>query len=88
MPPEHGRSPIPSFAARLLALQHDLHFRQGTHRPRASPSREIVVNKRIVLNIGKYVLAAGLLVWVVRSNWAPPPDKGSRFSLPPPAPSD
>jgi uncharacterized protein (TIRG00374 family) len=30
------------------------------------------VNKRLLLDIGKYVLAAGLLVWVVRSNWAPP----------------
>jgi uncharacterized protein (TIRG00374 family) len=33
------------------------------------------VNKRLLLNLGKYVLAAGLLFWVVRSNWAPPPNK-------------
>jgi uncharacterized protein (TIRG00374 family) len=33
------------------------------------------VNKRLFLNLGKYVLAAGLLFWVVRSNWAPPPNK-------------
>jgi uncharacterized protein (TIRG00374 family) len=33
------------------------------------------VKKRHLLNLGKYVLAAGLLVWVVRSNWAPPTNK-------------
>ncbi len=33
------------------------------------------MNKRLLLNLGKYVLAAGLLFWVVRSNWAPPPTK-------------
>jgi uncharacterized membrane protein YbhN (UPF0104 family) len=34
------------------------------------------VNKRTVLNLLKYVLAIGLLAWVVRSNWSPPNDKG------------
>jgi uncharacterized membrane protein YbhN (UPF0104 family) len=34
-----------------------------------------VVKKRLLLNLGKYVLAAGLLFWVVWSNWAPPPNK-------------
>ena len=33
------------------------------------------MNKRSLLNLSKYVLAAGLLVWVVRQNWAPPPTK-------------
>jgi uncharacterized membrane protein YbhN (UPF0104 family) len=33
------------------------------------------VTKRTLLDVGKYLLAAGLLVWVVRSNWAPPPTK-------------
>jgi uncharacterized membrane protein YbhN (UPF0104 family) len=33
------------------------------------------VNKRLLLNLGKYALAAGLLVWVVRSNWAPQPTR-------------
>jgi uncharacterized protein (TIRG00374 family) len=33
------------------------------------------VTKRTFLNLGKYLLAAGLLVWVVRSNWAPEPTK-------------
>ncbi len=30
---------------------------------------------RTAVNVGKYLLAAGLLVWVVRSNWAPPPTR-------------
>jgi uncharacterized protein (TIRG00374 family) len=43
---------------------------------RVTPSpKETVVNKRQVLNVGKYLLAAGLLAWVVRANWSPPPDK-------------
>jgi uncharacterized membrane protein YbhN (UPF0104 family) len=33
------------------------------------------VKKSRLLNAAKYVLAAGLLAWVVRSNWAPPPTK-------------
>lgn len=33
------------------------------------------MNKRLLLDLGKYVLAIGLLVWVVRSNWAPAPTK-------------
>jgi uncharacterized protein (TIRG00374 family) len=32
-----------------------------------------VVNRRLLIDIGKYVLAAGLLIWVVRANWSPPP---------------
>jgi uncharacterized protein (TIRG00374 family) len=39
------------------------------------PQQEPAVNKRFFLNLGKYLLAAGLLIWVVRSNWAPPPTK-------------
>jgi uncharacterized membrane protein YbhN (UPF0104 family) len=35
------------------------------------------VNKRTLINIAKYVLAAGLLAWVVKANWAPPPTKAS-----------
>jgi uncharacterized membrane protein YbhN (UPF0104 family) len=35
------------------------------------------VNKRTLLNIAKYVLAVGLLAWVVKSNWAPPPTRAS-----------
>lgn len=31
------------------------------------------MNKRILIDVGKYLLAAGLLVWVIRSNWSPPP---------------
>jgi hypothetical protein len=33
------------------------------------------VNKRLLLDLGKYVLAVGLLTWVVHANWAPPPTK-------------
>ncbi len=33
------------------------------------------VNKRLLLDIGKYVLAVGLLVWVIRANWAPTPTR-------------
>ncbi len=33
------------------------------------------MNKRTILNIAKYVLAVGLLAWVVKANWAPPPTK-------------
>ena len=33
------------------------------------------VNKRRLLDIGKYLLALGLLVWVVRANWAPTPTR-------------
>jgi uncharacterized membrane protein YbhN (UPF0104 family) len=33
------------------------------------------VNKRTLLNIAKYVLAVGLLAWVVKANWAPPPTR-------------
>jgi uncharacterized membrane protein YbhN (UPF0104 family) len=35
------------------------------------------VNKRTLINIAKYVLAASLLAWVVYANWAPPPTKAS-----------
>ena len=31
------------------------------------------MNKRLLLDVGKYVLAVGLLVWVIRSNWSPAP---------------
>ena len=31
------------------------------------------MNKRLLLDLGKYALAVGLLVWVVRSNWLPAP---------------
>jgi uncharacterized membrane protein YbhN (UPF0104 family) len=33
------------------------------------------VNKRVFIGLGKYLLAAGLMAWVVWSNWAPPPRK-------------
>lgn len=33
------------------------------------------MKKSLLLDTAKYVLAAGLLAWVVRSNWAPPPTK-------------
>ncbi|MBY0232218.1 MAG: hypothetical protein K2W96_23310, partial [Gemmataceae bacterium] len=33
----------------------------------------VLVNKRLILDLGKYALAIGLLVWVVRSNWSPAP---------------
>jgi uncharacterized membrane protein YbhN (UPF0104 family) len=33
------------------------------------------VNKRTLLDIGKYLLAVLLLAWVVRANWAPAPTK-------------
>lgn len=33
------------------------------------------MNKRTLLDVAKYLLAVGLLVWVVKSNWAPPPTK-------------
>lgn len=33
------------------------------------------MNKRTLLDLGKYALAVGLLAWVVRSNWAPPPTR-------------
>src|SRR5947209_19118085 len=60
----------------ILARQRDLHFQQGTAAPCASLLPQgSAVNKRLLLDLGKYVLAAGLLVWVVRSNWAPPPNK-------------
>jgi uncharacterized protein (TIRG00374 family) len=32
-----------------------------------------IVNKRLLLDLIKYALAVGLLVWVVRANWAPSP---------------
>jgi uncharacterized membrane protein YbhN (UPF0104 family) len=35
-----------------------------------------VVNKRTLLNLGKYGLAFGLLGWVIYSNWSPPSGKG------------
>jgi uncharacterized protein (TIRG00374 family) len=35
------------------------------------------VNKRSFLNIAKYLLAAGLLAWVVKANWAPPPTRAT-----------
>ena len=31
------------------------------------------MNKRLLLDLGKYALAAGLLFWVVRANWSPAP---------------
>jgi uncharacterized membrane protein YbhN (UPF0104 family) len=34
------------------------------------------VSKRTVINISKYLLALGLLAWVIYSNWAPPNGKG------------
>jgi uncharacterized membrane protein YbhN (UPF0104 family) len=33
------------------------------------------VKKKTLLDIAKYLLAIGLLVWVVKANWAPPPTK-------------
>jgi uncharacterized protein (TIRG00374 family) len=35
------------------------------------------VNKRLLLDIAKYLLAIGLLTWVVTSNWSPPPSKNA-----------
>jgi glycosyltransferase 2 family protein len=37
------------------------------------------VSKRTLLNLGKYLLAFGLLVWVVSRNWAPPGGKGLKY---------
>jgi uncharacterized membrane protein YbhN (UPF0104 family) len=37
------------------------------------------VNKRTIINVGKYLLAIGLLVWVVTSNWAPAKGKGLAY---------
>jgi uncharacterized protein (TIRG00374 family) len=34
------------------------------------------VNKRLLVNLGKYLLAFGLLGWVVHQNWLPASDKG------------
>ncbi len=39
------------------------------------------MNKRLLLDLGKYLLAAGLLVWVIRSNWAPPPPQRAVAAL-------
>src|SRR5947207_2154052 len=33
------------------------------------------VKKSHLFDVAKYALAVGLLAWVVRSNWAPPPTK-------------
>ncbi len=35
-----------------------------------------MVSKQTVLNLGKYLLAIGLLAWVISSNWAPEHGKG------------
>ena len=35
------------------------------------------MNKRTLLDLAKYVLAVGLLAWVVKANWSPPPTKAS-----------
>jgi uncharacterized protein (TIRG00374 family) len=37
------------------------------------------VNKRIILNLGKYLLAFGLLAWVISKNWMPGSDKGLEY---------
>jgi uncharacterized membrane protein YbhN (UPF0104 family) len=34
------------------------------------------MNRRIVLNVGKYLLAFGVLAWVIHQNWMPGSDKG------------
>ncbi|HWG41736.1 MAG TPA: lysylphosphatidylglycerol synthase transmembrane domain-containing protein [Gemmataceae bacterium] len=34
------------------------------------------MSKRTVINVGKYLLAIGLLVWVIQRNWAPTDSKG------------
>lgn len=34
------------------------------------------MSKHILVNVGKYLLAAGLLAWVISSNWAPANGKG------------
>jgi uncharacterized protein (TIRG00374 family) len=47
--------------------------------PADSPFPERVVNKRIVFNLLKYVLAFGLLGWVVWSNWEPPGGRGLSY---------
>src|SRR5262249_28653596 len=36
----------------------------------------IVRHKRTIINVGKYLLAIGLLTWVISSNWAPQNGKG------------
>jgi uncharacterized membrane protein YbhN (UPF0104 family) len=36
------------------------------------------VNKRTIVNVGKYLLAFGLLAWVITKYWAPPEGKGLR----------
>jgi uncharacterized membrane protein YbhN (UPF0104 family) len=36
-----------------------------------------ILTTRTLLTIGKYVLAVGLLAWVVKANWAPPPTRAS-----------
>jgi uncharacterized protein (TIRG00374 family) len=37
------------------------------------------VSKRIVINVGKYLLAIGLLSWVIYRNWAPDNGKGLAY---------
>ncbi len=37
------------------------------------------MNKRAILNVGKYLLAFGLLGWVIYSNWMPGTDKGLAY---------
>jgi uncharacterized protein (TIRG00374 family) len=44
-----------------------------------NPRQERVVNKRIVFNLLKYLLAFGLLGWVVWSNWEPPGGRGLSY---------
>src|SRR4051812_16683162 len=39
------------------------------------PAGDPQVNRRLLVDAGKYLLAAGLLAWVVRSNWSPPPTR-------------
>src|SRR5262249_16034544 len=41
-----------------------------------SPHRERVVTKQTVLNLAKYLLAFGLLGYVIHANWAPASGRG------------
>src|SRR5262249_20530832 len=59
---------------------HDLHLRQAIVRS-FSP-QDVVVKKKTLLDVAKYLLAIGLLVWVVKSNWAPPPPPGAPEGTP------
>ncbi len=50
-----------------------------TANSRAAHEQEGIVSKQTVINVGKYLLAAGLLTWVIHDNWEPPHGKGLHY---------